>query len=297
MGASSLSIQGERGFNTLMDTKQPRSRRGRRERRTTVAVAGLGLVGGSLARALTRAGYRVIGVDRPEVLAQAEAARAVAAGVASIEACAWEADILVLAAPPAVNRRLLRRVARLRRPRLVVTDVGSVKGAIVAEARRLGLRCFVGGHPMAGNEGSGFAAGHSGLFRDRPWLLTPRGSEPRAVRAVERLARAVGARPVVLTPEAHDRAVAFLSHVPQLTAWALASAARGDAVTRRYLEQAGPGFRDMTRLAASSRSLWRDILLENRQQVKRALASMMRSLARELPRSRSRPRAKTATGR
>ena len=148
-----------------------RSRRGRGERRTIVAIAGLGLVGGSLARALTRAGYRVIGVDRPEVLAQAQAARAVAEGVATVEECAWQADVLVLAAPPPANRRLLRRVARL-----------------------LGLRCFVGGHPMAGNEGSGFAAGHAGLFHDRPWLLTPHGSEARAVRVVERLARAVGAR-------------------------------------------------------------------------------------------------------
>jgi prephenate dehydrogenase len=274
-----------------MDTKPAaRSRRGSHERRTTVAIAGLGLVGGSLARALTRAGYRVIGVDRPDVLAQAEAARAVAQSAPSVEACAWDADVLVLAAPPAVNHRLLRRVAGLRRPRLVVTDVGSVKGPIVAEARKLGLRCFVGGHPMAGNEGTGFAAGHSGLFRDRPWLLTPRGTEARALRSVERLARAVGARPVVMSPEAHDRAVAFLSHVPQLTAWALAAAARGDAVTRRYLDQAGPGFRDMTRLAASPPSLWRDILQENRREVLRALAAVKRSLGRELPRRRARSR-------
>jgi prephenate dehydrogenase len=255
-----------------------------------VAIAGLGLVGGSLARALTRAGYRVIGVDRPEVLAQAQAARAVAEGVATVEECAWQADVLVLAAPPPANRRLLRRVARLRRPRLVVTDVGSVKGAIVAEGRRLGLRCFVGGHPMAGTEGSGFAAGHAGLFQDRPWLLTPQGSDARAVRVVERLARAVGARPVVLRPEAHDRVVAFLSHVPQLTAWALAAAARGDAVTRRYLDEAGPGFRDMTRLAASPRSLWRDILAENREEVARALAAMVRQLGRERYRTAGRPR-------
>jgi prephenate dehydrogenase len=257
------------------------SRRARGERRTTVAIAGLGLVGGSLARALTRAGYRVIGVDRPDVLAQARAARALAEEAASVEQCAWEADVLVLAAPPPANRRLLRRVARLRRPRLVVTDVGSVKGAIVREAHRLGLRCFVGGHPMAGNEGSGFAAGHAGLFQDRPWLLTPSRSEPRALRAVERLARAVGARPVVLSPAAHDRVVAFLSHVPQITAWALHAAARGDAVTRRHLAQAGPGFRDMTRLAASPRGLWRDILAENRDEVARALAAMVRQLGRQ----------------
>ena len=174
-------------------------------RRPTVAVVGLGLIGGSLARALSRAGYAVIGVDRPEVARRARAARAVARTVARPEEAADMSDVLVLAAPPAVNLRLLRRVARRARPGLVITDVGSVKGPICREADRRGL-AFVGGHPMAGTERSGFGASSAGLFRGRSWILCPgRRASRDAVAAVRRVARAVGARPVPMGPAEHDR--------------------------------------------------------------------------------------------
>jgi prephenate dehydrogenase len=117
------------------------------------------------------------------------------------------------------------------------------------------------------------------LFRDRPWLLTPDGAPRGAVARVKALVRATGARPVVVDAAAHDRAVAFLSHVPQIVAWALADAARGDAVARRHLALAGPGFRDMTRLAASPRALWREILDQNRSEVGRALQAFRARLS------------------
>ncbi len=244
-------------------------------RRPTVAVVGLGLIGGSLARALSRAGYAVIGVDRPEVARRARAARAVARIAASPEAAADLSGVLVLAAPPAANLRLLRRVARRARPGLVITDVGSVKGPICREADRRGL-AFVGGHPMAGTERSGFGASSAGS-----WILCPGRRAPRdAVAAVRRLARAVGARPVSMGPAEHDRTVAFLSHAPQLVAWALVDAARADPVARRRLAVAGPGFAGMTRLAASPPGLWRDILAQNRRETTRALAAITRALRR-----------------
>ena len=249
-------------------------------RRPTVAVVGLGLIGGSLARALSRAGYAVIGVDRPEVARRARAARAVARTAASPEEAADLSDVLVLAAPPAANLRLLRRVARRARPGLVITDVGSVKGPICREAERRGL-AFVGGHPMAGTERSGFGASSAGLFRGRSWILCPgRRASRDAVAAVRRLARAAGARPVSMSPAEHDRTVAFLSHAPQLVAWALVDAARADPVARRRLAVAGPGFAGMTRLAASPPGLWRDILAQNRRETSRALAAIARALRR-----------------
>ena len=252
------------------------------EGRPVVAIVGLGLVGGSLARALTRAGYQVLGVDRPVVLRRALAARAVALG-RSLGDAASEADVVVLAAPPDANLRLLRDLARRPTPLPVVTDVGSVKGAIAAEARRLGLDRFVGGHPMAGSERSGFAASSAGLFRGRPWILTPSGSRPEAVRAVRALIRAAGARALVMTPGEHDRAAAFLSHTPQVASWALLGAALADPVARRHLRMAGPGFHDMTRLAASPRRLWREILAQNRGEVVRALGRLARALERAGP--------------
>lgn len=247
-------------------------------KRPRVAICGLGLVGGSLARALRARGYEVLGVDRPAVWRAARRAGAIARAV-RLEAAAAEAEVVVLAAPPGANLRLLRRVAAIAGPGLVVTDVTSVKGPIVAEARRLGLRGFVGGHPMAGRERPGFAAATATLFRGRSWILVP-GRDPRALRLVRRLVRDVGARPVAMAAAEHDRVVARLSHLPQIVAWALLALARRDARTRRRMALAGPGFRDMTRLARSPKGLWREILAANRAEVAHAVRELRAGLSR-----------------
>lgn len=245
-----------------------------------VAVAGLGLIGGSLTRALRAAGHDVCGVDRPAVVLRARRARAIRQGLSLDQAAAW-ADVLVLAAPPRANERLLRRAARLASPRLVVTDVSSVKQPIVTQALRLGLRRFVGGHPIAGSERYGFRASHAGLFEGAAWALTPTAvTEPAALRLVRRLVRDAGGRPIVLDAARHDRALAFLSHLPQVVAWALAGAARADAVARAELRLAGTGWRDMTRLARSPVGLWSEILAANRTELLRARRALARALAR-----------------
>jgi prephenate dehydrogenase len=165
--------------------------------------------------------------------------------------------------------------------RAVITDVSSVKGPICEEAKRLRLLRFVGGHPMAGGEGRGFAASSRSLFRGRPWILTPASSRA-AARTVREMVAATGATSVRMDAAAHDRAVAFLSHAPQIVAWALRSAAREDPTARRHLRVAGPGYRDMTRLARSPRRLWRDILRQNEREVVRAVDALQRALARTL---------------
>ncbi len=246
-------------------------------KRPTVAVVGLGLVGGSLARALRRAGWPVVGVDRGDVLRRARAAHVIERGSSTPEAVADTVDLVVLAAPPDVNLLLLRRLVRTG-TRAVITDVGSVKSPICREAERLRARAFVGGHPMAGAERSGFGASSADLFVGRPWILTTPAASA-ASRAVRSMARAVGGRPVAMSASDHDRVAAFLSHVPQVVSWALLDAALRDPVARRHLAVAGPGFRDMTRLAASSRSLWREILGQNRGEVRRALAALRRGLS------------------
>ena len=247
-------------------------------RRPHVAIVGLGLVGGSLARALTAAGFTVTGIDWPLVVRRALRTRAISRGATRTEKGA-SADVVVLAAPPATNLRLLRRLAKVARPGLVITDVSSVKGDIVREAARLGLDGFVGGHPMAGTEKQGFSASSAGLFRGAAWWIVPAPSA-RATRVVRSIVRAAGARPLTTDAATHDRAMAFLSHVPQVVAWALLEAARGDAVARRHVRRAGPGFRGMTRLARSPRALWRDILAANHVEVRRALGALVRRLER-----------------
>ena len=247
-----------------------------------MAVLGLGLIGGSLARALTAAGYRVVGHDRGPSGRAARRAGAVAALAPSVREAVAGADLVVLAAPPRANRALLSRVTRWA-PQAAITDVGSVKSPIVRTAEDLGLRRFVGGHPMAGAAHSGFAASRADLFRGGAWILTPtRRAAPEALAAVLRLARAVGARPVVLDAATHDRIMAFLSHVPQLVAWALRDAAQSDGLAARHLALAGPGFRDMTRLAKSPAPLWREVLGDNRAEVRRALAAFRRALGRRV---------------
>jgi len=254
---------------------------GVKSRRRSVAIIGLGLIGGSLARALKGKGWRVVGQDRPSVLRAAVRARAIDVAARSLAEAVAGADVVVLAASPRTNRRLLAAAARAARPDAVLTDVGSVKRAICAEARRRRLARFVGGHPMAGRERSGFGASTEGLFRGRGWILTPEeATAPEAVRRLGRLVRDVGARPIVMAPGEHDRVVAFLSHVPQVLAWALLAAARSDRVAARRLAVAGPAFRDMTRLAKSPRPLWREILRENAPEVRRALSALRAALRR-----------------
>jgi prephenate dehydrogenase len=251
-------------------------------RRPDVTIVGLGLIGGSLARALTRAGWQVAGVDRPEVLRRARAARAIVSSHDDLAAAVAQARIVVLAAPPRTNLRLLHQVARRLAPTTVVTDLGSVKTPICRAARDLGLRSFVGGHPMAGSERQGWEASQADLFAGHPWILTPDGSSPAAVARVRRLVRAAGGQPHRMTPAEHDRTVAYLSHMPQLVAWAIDDAARRDGVAMRHLGLAGPGFRDMTRLARSPRPLWREILAENRGSVAKAMRALARSLRRRV---------------
>ncbi len=246
-----------------------------------VGVVGLGLIGGSLARALSRQGHVVIGVDRSASAARAAKRARAVASVAKLEAACARSDVLFLAAPPRANIALVRRLSRIAPPALVVSDVSSVKQPIVRAARLAGLARFVGGHPMAGRERGGFAGSAADLFRGRPWLLTA-SPDRGAVKTVAALVRSIGARPVVLPAAEHDRAVAFVSHLPQIVAWGLARCAERDPVARRRLALAGPAFAEMTRLAGSPRALWAEILELNRAEVRAALSAFRALLASPL---------------
>src|SRR5262249_5705015 len=160
-------------------------------------------------------------------------------GAASLEAAMGGADVVVLAASPRANRSLLRRLARVAPPGLVITDVGSVKSPICRDARRLDMPGFVGGHPMAGNERSSFGASRPTLSGTRPGPRAPTPAAVAALRVVRRLVPAVGARPVEMDAAEHDRMVAFLSHAPQVLAWALFDAARRDPLAARRISLAG----------------------------------------------------------
>ena len=250
----------------------------------SVAIVGLGLIGGSIALAMRERWpeSRLFGVDADAVLAHALGAGAIERGFPNIRSLP-ESSLIVLAAPVRQNIELLRELADgvggLVQRNAVVTDVGGTKRDIVSAARTFAAnRAFVGGHPLGGGERGGFAFARPDLFAGRPWIFTPETTT--ASEVVDRLSRFVsglGARPTILPAEEHDRLMAFLSHLPQLAASALmeivGSAARGDG-----LRLAGRGLVDTTRLASSPPDVWRDICLTNADAIGEALDCLIQRL-------------------
>jgi prephenate dehydrogenase len=225
-----------------------------------LAILGLGLIGGSVARAVRAsdpAGPEIVGWS-PTGGGPREAA---AAGIidrpaADVRSAVDGADLVLLAGPPLACLALVDELGGPLRAALgdaLVTDVASTKSAIMARAAARGLR-FVGGHPMAGRESSGFGAAEADLFVDRPWVVVSGGAAPDDVELVESLARSCRARPVRMTAEAHDEAVAAISHLPLLAAAALVEAVVGTPEAPRAdwptaASLAATGWRDATRLA------------------------------------------------
>jgi prephenate dehydrogenase len=247
-----------------------------------VAVVGLGLIGGSIALATRRRwpSALVIGVDRAGVLEQAMRLHAIDVAAEDLMILS-EADLVVLAAPVRQNVELIGALPDAVRGEATVTDVGSTKRAIVEAARSLPARLpFVGGHPLAGAARSGIEFARPDLVEGRPWLLTPDGGA--SAQATERLAafvEALGATPRFLPAAVHDHLLAFLGHLPQLTASALMSAV-GDAIGEEGLDLAGRGLVDTTRLASSSAVTWRDVCATNADEIGAALDVLCGILAR-----------------
>ena len=242
----------------------------------TVAIAGVGLIGGSFALALQKAGFqgKILGVSSPATIEAALKAGVIHAGVTLEQACA-EADLFYLAQPIRPILRTIDAIADMIRPECLVTDAGSTKGEIVTFATRRLTRCqFLGGHPLAGKTSRGVAVADADLFQGRPYVLTPSNKfdleTPAAVHLVFWLEK-IGAVPMVLTPEEHDRTVALTSHLPQLASSALAATLAAKLDSDKQLRVSGPGLSDTTRLAQSSIEIWEDILATNATEIGQAL--------------------------
>jgi len=245
----------------------------------TVAIAGLGLIGGSLARDLAALGVRVLGWDEDADAVGAALREGVLAAALGED---WEgledADAFVLAVPVrAAASVLAAALPRLGRVRLV-TDAGSTKASIVTAAGRLGVAAkFVGAHPLAGDHRSGWPASRRGLFDGATVYLTPSPeSTAEAVSLARELWTAVGGVVTEICAGEHDRRLAWTSHLPQVVSSALAAALAGQGIARGDL---GPGGLEVTRLAASSPDLWRDILADNAAEVTDAIRAVERRLA------------------
>jgi prephenate dehydrogenase len=246
---------------------------------TRVAIVGVGLIGGSIGLAVKRRwpAVDVIGIDRPSVLETAGRLRVIDHGSESLEAAAGAA-LIVLAAPVLQNAAALQELPR-RVDRAVITDVGSTKRAILEASRALppGLP-FVGGHPLSGAAAGGVEAARPDLFADRPWLLTRSVSTTDAVlESLNEFVRGLRAVPRMIEAAEHDRLLAYLSHLPQLTVTALMHVV-GDHAGAEGLALAGRGLHDTTRLAASPASPWRDIVASNGDNIGAAIDALIAAL-------------------
>ena len=251
-----------------------------------ITIVGLGLIGGSWGLAVKARGVatRRVGCDRPEVLERALTAGVVDEGTADPLAAARDADLVILATPVGPILDLLQQLKGAVSPRALITDVGSTKRLICQRAREhFGDEpLFLGGHPLAGKERSGLENADAKLLEGARYVLTPllpnHLNDPR-VKAFSALLEAVGARPFVTEASTHDRAVAFLSHLPQLLSTGLSSMIAEQSVEDFLpVELAASGFRDVTRLAESPYNLWRDICLTNIENIQSALESLIDKL-------------------
>ncbi len=242
--------------------------------RGPVLVIGCGLIGTSAALALREADVAV----HLEDIRTSNLELAVSRGAGSADPVA-SPELVIVAVPPADVAETVRRTLQTH-PTSIVTDVASVKADLQeAVAEFDGSERYVGSHPMAGSERSGPMAASPRLFEGRPWAVTPfEGADQAAVDLVVQLAELVGGVPLVMDAPAHDRAVALVSHVPHVLS--VLSAARLNGAPDDFLALAGPGLRDVTRIAGSDTALWQDILGANASQVRAVLQHVREDLDR-----------------
>ncbi len=251
-----------------------------------LALIGVGLIGGSFAAALRASGEvdEVVGFDLdPEAARKGLAAGILDRAAASLAEAVSTADLVVLAVPVGAMRPALAAIAGQLPPGALVTDVGSTKVSVIADAQAtLGgaFHRFVAAHPIAGGERPGVEHADPRLFQDRLAITTPvTDTDPGALATVERLWRSVGARLERLAPDVHDRVFAAVSHLPHVLAFALVEMIARSPDADAKFAHAGAGFRDFTRIAASSPQMWRDVCLANRVALASELNTYRQSLA------------------
>ena len=250
-----------------------------------LGVIGCGLMGGSFALALKRAGLvkRVVGYNKS--MQSTEHAREL--GVIDLAATSAQqavtgADIVLLAVPVAATESTLKSIQHLVTPEMLIMDVGSTKRDVI-DAGRKALReqigSFVPAHPVAGREVSGAENADADLYHGKQVILTPiERTLPAQLQKAFDVWTALGSRVVKMSPESHDAAFAAVSHLPHLLSFALMNAVSGQPQGKEYLSLAGPGFRDFSRIAASDAKMWRDIMLSNHEELLSQLKIFQHSL-------------------
>jgi prephenate dehydrogenase len=252
---------------------------------TQLGVIGCGLMGGSFAAAMRRAGLvkRIVGYSKsPSTTEKAKKLGIIDVAAESALLAVSGSDIVLIAVPVAATETTFKAIRHLVEPGVLFMDVGSTKRDVVDAARRVlreRVASFVPAHPIAGKEASGIQHADAELFRGRQVIITPLPQNPpELVQKATDVWAAVGSQVLRMTAENHDAAFAAVSHLPHLLAFAYFSAVMNQPLGRDFLALAGPGFRDFTRIAASSPEMWRDVLVANREEVLKQSQRFRRAL-------------------
>jgi arogenate dehydrogenase (NADP+) len=246
-----------------------------------IGIVGLGLIGGSLGLDLRTLGYQVLGVSRQEQTCQRAIERGVVDDASLNLTLLAAADVVFICTPIAAIAPTVQQLIPHLSPHTVITDVGSVKAAVVDQVASL-WNNFVGGHPMAGTTDNGIEAAVLGLFADNPYVLTPIETTPAsAVKRVEEIVRSLTSRVYFCRPEDHDRAVASISHLPVMVSASLIDSCMNEpdsTVLELAQHLASSGFRDTSRVGGGNPELGMMMARYNRESLLRSLTSYRHSL-------------------
>ncbi len=240
-----------------------------------ISIIGVGLIGGSLGLALKekKPNFKIVGIDKQEIIEKAIAREAIDEGTVNLEEGIEEADIVIIATPVKTILNILTQINPFLKKGCLVTDTGSTKQQIVQKANKVLSKdvFFIGGHPMAGSEKCGIESANPHLFQDRTYILTPtKKSNLIAIEKIFSLIKMIDANRLILDPLEHDRIVGAVSHLSQIIAVSLINtigelALRGN--NNNYFKAIGEGFKDMTRIASSPYKIWEDICETNQENI------------------------------
>lgn len=242
-----------------------------------VAIVGTGLIGGSVGQDIKkmRLAKEVVGVSRHKAsLTLAKRKGAIDRGSMTVD-IAKGAELVILAAPVEAIIKLAPKIAKIVDSKCIVSDVASTKEQIALRLTKI-FPSYVGSHPLAGSEKRGIANAKAGIFKGSLCILTPTlKTDKKALGRLKLLWQSLGSRVVFLSPQEHDKVLAFASHLPHLTAFSLIG-----VIPQQYLKFASGGLRDTTRIAASDSQLWAEIFLSNQQNIMKSIEKLQGNISR-----------------
>ena len=254
-----------------------------------IAIIGLGLIGGSLAKALKGKGYILIGIDKnSKTIKLALKEKVIQKGFTELTSKSLEnVGIIFICTPLPLIKDYLNKISKLKlKKKIIITDVGSTKSEICKSPYSM----FIGGHPMAGTEKAGFASSKKDLFKNCSWVLTPKKNNPKALSELKKVILKTGAKIILTTPEKHDQAVALISHLPLLMSIGLCSVIKNSDIRDLSSKLASSGFKDTTRIAGGNPEMNSNLLISNLTVLKKLLPSYVKELNNILKTADSKPK-------